>query len=110
MRLFFVYALVVILLRFHGVVLSFFIPQTFDLSLGGRIYGALLIGIPTLVVDILAIRHFGGQFFERRWIAENKRKHEEEMRLEHSGRQAHVGKSRSDAPVRVCDWGWRVKE
>lgn len=86
-RLIFVYWLIVILLMFHGVVLSFFIPQTFELSLGAKIYGALLIGIPTLVVDILAIRHFVGQFFERRWIAENKRKHEEEMRLEQARRR-----------------------
>lgn len=76
-RLIFVYSMVAILLMFHGVVLSFFIPQAFDLSLGGKIYGALLIGIPTFVVDILVIRHFGGQFFERRWIAENKRRHED---------------------------------
>jgi hypothetical protein len=53
-----------------------------EFSAAGRGFGAVLIGVPVAITDVLLFRYVRGQILEARWIAENKRRHEEEMRQE----------------------------
>ena len=81
--IFLVLALLVLAL-FHYAAISFVfdLPLMREFSAPGRAFGAVLIGVPVAIVDVLLIRYVRGQILETRWIAENKRRHGEEMRQE----------------------------
>ena len=85
----FLVLVLLVLALFHYTAISFVhqLPLMREFSATGRIFGALLIGVPTLSVDVLLVRYVRDQILEARWIAENQRKHEEEVRQEQATRR-----------------------
>ena len=81
--IFFVLVLLVLAL-FHYTAISFVVelPLMREFSGPGKGFGVALVGVPVAIVDVLLFRYVRGQILETRWIAENKRLHEEEMRRE----------------------------
>ena len=73
-----------VLALFHYVAISFVfdLPLMREFSAPGGGFGAVLIGVPVAIVDVLLFRYVRDQILESRWIAENKQLHEEEMRRE----------------------------
>lgn len=87
--LIFLVLVLLVLALFHYAAISFVFPLPLmpEFSGVGRVYGAVLIGAPIAVVDVLLYRYVNGQILEARWIAENKRRHEEKLRLEQANRR-----------------------
>jgi hypothetical protein len=85
---FFVLALL-LLAVFHYSAISFVyvLPLMPEFSISGRVFGALLIGLPTAIVDVLTFRYVRGQIREAPWIAEDLQRHEEEVRQEQLSRR-----------------------
>ncbi len=80
----FLMLVLLVLALFHYTAISFVVPLPGmpEFSSSGRVFGAVLIGIPIAIIDVLLFRYVRGQILEARWLAENKRRHEEEMRRE----------------------------
>ena len=71
-----VFLLLVVLLVFHGVAVSFLIPNWYEMSATGRGFGFLAVGGFSVWVDIVSYRYIKGQMDRSRWTAEIKREHE----------------------------------
>ena len=93
-RLIFLVLVLMVLALFNYVGISFVykLPYMREFSGAGRVFGALLVGVPTIYVDIRLFRFLRYEIRERGWVAENKRKHEQEVRQEQLNREKRGAK------------------
>ena len=82
-------AILVLLFLFNYAAVSFVfpLPLMHEFSASGRGFGAVLIGVPIVITDILLFRYIRSQLLKARWVAENKQRHEEELRRNQARRR-----------------------